>query len=403
MSKRLYLSDSYTTEFESRIVERRETPDGPAVILEETYFYPESGGQPHDHGTIGGIPIKKVTESGEEVLHILSEWPESDRVSCSIDRGRRNDHMQQHNGQHILSAAFLREAEAQTLSFHLGSVSSTIDLDRGAIDPELISRVEQKANAVVRSARPVRSYLVKSEEASRLKLRKAPQVEGTIRIVDVEGFDRQPCCGTHPRNTAEVGPISIRGTERFKGGTRVEFVCGDRALRAYRECVDTIRSLSSVLNSPEHELVQTATDLIAGKKGLAKTVQTLREELLQHRASRWLSEAETRAGFKLVAREATDVTPAELRLLAIFITKEPSRVALLGARAEGRAHLVFARSADAAQIDMGGLLLESLPSVGGKGGGSPHIAQGGGPRLEGLDGALAKARESILRTVISEQ
>ena len=396
MTKRLYLSDPYTTEFESRIVERLDTPDGPAVILEETYFYPESGGQPHDLGTLGGIPIKKVTEKEEEVLHVLGKWPPTDRVSCSIDRDRRRDHMQQHNGQHLLSAAFVQEARAQTLSFHLGSSSATIDLDRSPIDPAIVAAAEREANRVVRQARPVRSYHIKAEEASRLKLRKAPEVEGILRIVEVEGFDRQACCGTHPSNTAEVGPISVCGTERVKGGTRVEFVCGDRALRAYKDSVDKIRSLTRVLNSPEEELVETATHLIADKKGLAKTIQTLREELLQYRTSSWLSEAERAAGFKLVAREVTDVTPAELRLAAIFITKEPSRMALLGARAEGRAHLVFARSADATPIDMAGLLLEALPSVEGKGGGSPQIAQGGGPRLDGLNEALAKAKETVI-------
>jgi alanyl-tRNA synthetase len=396
MTKHLYLSDPYTTEFESRIAERLDTPDGPAVILEETYFYPESGGQPHDLGTISGIPIKKVVEKEDEVLHVLGQWPQTDRVSCSIDRERRRDHMQQHNGQHILSAAFLQEAGAQTLSFHLGFSSSTIDLDRDPIDPPIVAAAEREANRIVRQARPVRSFHIKAEEASRLKLRKAPEVEGVLRIVEVEGFDRQPCCGTHPANTAEVSPIVIRGTERFKGGTRVEFVCGDRALRDHKTSIERIRSLAQVLNSPEKELVETAVKLVDEKKGQAKSIQTLREELLQHRASSWLLDAETMAGFKLIVREVTDVAPAELRLLAIFITKEPSRMALLGALAEGRAHLVFARSADTVQIDMAGLLREVLPLVEGRGGGSPLIAQGGGPKLDGLKEVLERARETVV-------
>jgi alanyl-tRNA synthetase len=191
----------------------------------------------------------------------------------------------------------------------------------------------------------------------------------------------------------------IRATERFKGGTRVEFVCGDRALRDHRTSIDRIRSLALILNSSEKELVETATKLVEEKKGLAKSIQALREALLQHRASSWLSDAETTARFKLIVREVTDVTPAELRLLAIFITKERSQMALLGARADGRAHLVFARSADTIQIDMAGLLQDVLPLVGGRGGGSLHIAQGGGPKLDGLNQALERARD----TVVSQQ
>jgi alanyl-tRNA synthetase len=167
VTRRLYLDDPYQTSFEGRIARRVEAPDGPAVVLEETYFYPESGGQPYDLGTIDGIAVRSVVERGEEVLHFLERLPDGDRVSCLIDAERRRDHMQQHSGQHILSAAFLKTANAQTLSFHLGSTTSNIDLDRAPISPESLVSAEREANRAVREATAIRSYLVKAEEAAR--------------------------------------------------------------------------------------------------------------------------------------------------------------------------------------------------------------------------------------------
>ncbi len=178
MNKQLYLSDPYKTQFEGRIVERLERPNRPAVILEETYFYPESGGQPHDLGTIDGIPVDSVIEEGDRILHLLPRLPDRDRVSCIIDPERRRDHMQQHNGQHILSAAFLREAGSQTLAFHLGAQTSTIDLDGATLAPNIIATVERLSNQAVKNGLPITSYLISSDEAAEVELRKASPVYG---------------------------------------------------------------------------------------------------------------------------------------------------------------------------------------------------------------------------------
>jgi alanyl-tRNA synthetase len=398
MTRKLYLNDPYRLSFEGRIVRREETPHGPAVVLEETYFYPESGGQPYDLGTVGGIPVLRVEEQGEEVLHVLARMPDNDRVSCVVDGERRRDHMQQHSGQHILSAAFLKEANAQTLSFHLGSATSTIDLDAAPLAEETLSAAEHEANRAVREATPIRSYFVKSEEAARLNLRKAPEVEGILRIVEVEGFDRQACCGTHPRNTSEVGPILIRGAERFKKGTRVEFVCGDRALGDYRASIEKLRALSQIFAASEQGLVEAATKLAEEKTALRKSLQSLREELLQQKAHRLAGEAPLVGGSKIIVQQIADVTPGELRLLGIYLTKESGRVACLGCVADQRAHLVFGRSAELS-VDMAALLRPSLQSVEGKGGGSAQMAQGGGPRVEGLSEALEAARRALENAV----
>jgi alanyl-tRNA synthetase len=393
VTERLYLRDPYTTEFEEEILQRLETGEGLAVVFPKTYFYPESGGQPYDLGSIDGIPVTRVAETPEHlVLHYVARFPERDRVLCRIDGKRRRDHMQQHSGQHILSAAFVKEAGAGTTSFHLGAASSTIDLDKAALTEAEIARAEEAANDAVRKALPIRSHFVAPSEARAYDLRKpAPDAE-TLRIVEVEGFDNQACCGTHPRSTAEVGPIVVRGSERFKGGTRVEFLCGDRALADYRAAVGRIRSLASVLSSAEADLVPTAEKREEERKAMGKELDRLRRELLLLRVEDWMSES---SDGKLLVRQVPDAGPAELRAAATALTGKPGRVVLLGSIEGGRAHLVFGCS-ESVEADMGEILKAAAPSVEGRGGGSARIAQGGGPRTEGLTAALEKAA-SLLR------
>jgi alanyl-tRNA synthetase len=297
--------------------------------------------------------------------------------------------MQQHSGQHILSAAFMKEAGAQTTSFHLGASISTIDLDKPDLSEEDVERAERSANEAVRRALPIASRFVDARETSSLELRKAPPPAESLRIVEVEGFDRQACCGTHPRTTAEVGPIVTRSSERFKQGTRVEFLCGERALRDYRASVGRIRSLASVLSSSEADLVATVEKREEDRKTMGKELERLRGELVLYRAESWMSEASS-LGSNLVLAKILDASPSELRAAANELTKKPGRIVLLGSFFEGRAHLVFAAS-ESVPADMGALLKACVGEVEGKGGGSARIAQGGGTRIEGLKAAIDRA------------
>jgi alanyl-tRNA synthetase len=301
--------------------------------------------------------------------------------------------MQQHSGQHILSAAFVKETGANTSSFHLGPSSSTIDLDKSRLSSEDIARAEQAANDAVRRALPIRSHFVAPEGARAFDLRKpAPDAE-TLRIVEVESFDHQACCGTHPRSTAEVGPIVVRGSERFKQGTRVEFLCGDRALDDYRVTVSRIRSLASVLSSSERELVPTAEKREEERKAMGKELDRLRRELLVARVEDWMGESDGRG---LLVKEVPEAGPADLRAAATALTAKPGRVVLLGSIEGGRAHLVFGCSSGV-EADMGALLKDAALLVEGRGGGSARMAQGGGPRTEGLGEALEKAASLVAR------
>lgn len=382
--------------FEADVVERVTTGDGPALVFASTYFYPESGGQPHDLGTIDGIPVTRVVEGADGlILHFVERFPAGPRVECRIDAARRRDHMQQHSGQHILSAAFVKEAGAQTTSFHLGAEISTIDLDRRNLSDDEIEAAERAANEVVGRALPIHSRFVTSSEARGLDLRKPPPEVETLRLVEVEGFDNQACCGTHPSTSSEVGPIVVRGLERFKQGTRIQFLCGDRALRDYHASVARVRDLASVLSSAEAELVSTAERLQQERKSMAKELARVRNELLRLGVEEWMREAETVGGLQLLVKVVAETAPGELRSAATELTARPDRVVLLGALAEGRAHLVFARSQEV-PAEMNALLQVSLGAVEGRGGGSPRVAQGGGPRTEGLSEALARARDRLL-------
>jgi alanyl-tRNA synthetase len=396
MTKRLYMEDPYVTAFDADVVGTRETDDGPAVVFAETYFYPESGGQPFDLGTIDGAPITKVIETDDDtVLHVVERLPRASRVHCEIDETRRRDHMQQHSGQHILSAAFVEEVDANTTSFHLGAAVSTIDLDRWPLTDDDVARAERAANDVARRGVAIRTRVVTGDEARALDLRKPPPGGESIRLVEVDGFDNQACCGTHPRSTSEVSPIAVRAFEKFKDGTRVEFVCGDRALADYHETVSRVRSLASVLSSSEAELVDTATKLQAERKAMGKELGKLKRRALLADAESWMDKAEELAGRLVLVEHVDDLGPGELRTVAQKLVEKPGRVILLGSVAGGRAHLVFARSRDV-DADMNAMLRSAAEAVAGRGGGTPEIAQGGGPDVEGVPQALATARKLLV-------
>ena len=216
-----------------------------------------------------------------------------------------------------------------------------------------------------------------------------------MRIVEVEGFDSQACCGTHPRSSGEVSPIVVRSFEKFKVGTRVEFLCGERALVDYRNTVARIRSLASVLSSTETKLVATATKLQAERKSMGKELGKLKSRALLASAESWMDGARAIGGRSVLVKQARELGPGELRAVAQKLVEKPDRVILLGAVADGRAHLVFARS-DNPDDDMGALLRDAVEAVNGRGGGSPEIAQGGGPDTDGLADALDVAMKRLV-------
>ncbi len=398
MTERLHLTDSDLLEFEATIVRRLEHSGRPAVVLDRTAFYAESGGQPWDTGTLGEARVEAVVEKDGEALHVLDRPLAAERVRGRVDAERRRDHVQQHHGQHLLSKAFVETAAAQTISFHLGGEIVTIDLDR-LVTADQARTAERRANEVVWQARPVRVVVLSPAQARAEGLEPPEGVAGDVRVVDAEGFDRQPCGGTHPRSTAEVGVVVVTGLERYKSGTRVSFVCGHRALAAIARRQETLDRLVGILSAPLDELPAVARKTRDDLAESDRRARALLGRALEGDARRLLAEARgdgsppTTASPALVVASFDGWPPEDLRLLASRITALAPAVALLGSRAD-KAHLVFAQS-EGLPHDVPALLKKAVEHLGGRGGGRGNLAQGGGDRLDRLDEALAQAALSL--------
>ncbi|MDA8219451.1 MAG: DHHA1 domain-containing protein [Dehalococcoidales bacterium] len=388
-TKRLDYDNPYARAFRARIVERRQLKGKVGVILAETLFYPTSGGQPHDTGILGGQPVLDVFEDGEAIVHVVPRDVTGDVAEGVIDWERRFDHMQQHTGQHILSQAFVEAANAETVSFHLSETTATIDVAATDLTAEQLAAVEDRANRIVFEDRPIISAFVAPERLAELPLRKPPTVTENIRIVEVAQFDWSPCGGTHCRAAGEVGLIKIRRTERRGTETRAEFACGWRALRDYRWKNDHVNRLANALSVRDGEAVDGALRWLEEAKAREKEVQALREELLGHEAASLRQAAPRRGGVAVVSQIFGNRAVDEVKHLAQKITAEEKTIALLAVTGQ-KGQLLFARSADV-NCDMGATLRTVMSVVGGRGGGTATLAQGGVPDPGRVPEALAQA------------
>lgn len=393
-STKLYHQDGYLREFEAQILEIRETGKGKAVLLDQTAFYPESGGQPADRGFLGQTAVLDVQENEQgEILHYLDAGPPVGTVHGRLDWTRRYDHMQQHTGQHLLSESFLREARANTLSFHLGKESSTIDLDIAVVDQDLLHRVLTRVQTILFENRPVRTGFFSAAEVASLPLRKPPVCTEEIRIVEIEGYDWSACCGTHLRSLGELGIVLVTQTERYKGGTRVEFLCGWRAwhhsLGQERLCKDVSRRLSTsaadMLPAIEHlqEMHRTAE----------QQVRDLRAQLQKYQAEELWNRAGMLEGGRIIQTQVEAVSMEQLKFLALEIMqKGPCLVLLAG---NGPAGMMVAASSLPGLQEIGKPFQQTLAQFGGRGGGKGPVAQGGGFPAEQTTQLLQALRQSL--------
>jgi alanyl-tRNA synthetase len=382
MTERLYLADPYLRSFRARVVEMRELEGKPAAVLDRSAFYPEGGGQPGDRGLLGGVRVLDTQERAGAVLHVV-EKPLEGEVEGEIDWARRFDHMQQHHGQHLLSAAF-DKAGAPTVSFHLGERTCTIDLDAPLARLDL-RPAEAAANESIWRDLPVIARDFTGEERARLPLRKEP-VKGD-RVVLVEGVDASPCGGTHPRRTGEVGCIAVlRGQRWGEGKARIEFACGGRVVKLLHEASDTLAGAAEALKCAPADVAQSAARTAAEALARRKSGDALLADLAKLEAAA----IKAKGSGPVVTR--VDRGVAFARALAAAIAAEGG-TALIGAVDEGRGHLIFARPKGPGPA-LGAILKESLAILGGKGGGSPDFAQGAGAP-EKLDEALALAAQKV--------
>jgi alanyl-tRNA synthetase len=368
-TRRLYYDDSYLREFRAEVVAA--SPD--RIYLNETAFYPASGGQPSDLGEIEGVRVLEVIDEGEQVAHILSGTLEAATVRCRVDWDRRFDHMQQHSGQHLLSAVFSELFGIETLSFHLGSAASTIDLDTDSVDLPRIEKAERRANEIIYQNRPV--HVSYEDSGLAPALRKASARKGTLRIVSIHGVDRSACGGTHVRRTGEIGCILIRGTERIRGSLRVEFLCGARALRRARADFNTLSSVARLFSASPDETPALVAAQMKQLQESEKLRRKLSAEAARARGERLYEETVPDVrGTRLAVRQlASSSLDEDVRAEAQGFTALPK--AIYAAIAGAPPSLLMAASPDSG-VHAGNLLKSIVSQFGGKGGGPAQLAQG---------------------------
>ena len=370
MTDRLYYTDPYTVEFEARVIGRDN--DSRRVYLDRTAFYPTSGGQPFDTGELGGARVIDVVDEGERIAHLLDAPLLSDRVAGRVDWARRFDHMQQHTGQHLLSAVVANLRGFRTVAVHFGSEASTVDVDAGSLSPEEVVRVEEKANEIIVQNRTVSISFEDAQQAE--GLRKASERTGTIRIITIQDLDRSACGGTHVRATGELGSLLIRKVERVRKGTRMEFLCGSRATRQARANYDLISRLAGDLSAAPEELPQLISAQRKDLKQATALIRDLEEKLDFCRARELYAAAcpET-TGLRRVTVREDHASLESLRGLGQAVTSMPLAV-FVGTVSDPPA-VLLATSPDTG-INAGAMLKSLLASVGGRGGGSARLAQG---------------------------
>lgn len=396
MTKKLYFEDAYLKEFDGRIRERLVRQGRPAVVLDQTGFYPESGGQPSDRGTLGGAGVLHVFEDGERIVHLLDrELSGTEDVRGVLDWDRRFDHMQQHSGQHVLSQCFVEVLDGETQSFHLGDQVSTLEIGIGEISDADLEKVESRANEVVFEDREIRTYFVPPESIGSVPLRRPPKKEGTIRVVEVSGFDFSACGGTHCRRTGEIGLIKTIRWDKIRNNLRFEFLCGGRARQDYRDKNRTLLEISQKFSVHEREAGAAVEKMIQEVRQNRKRLRQLQEALAGFEADEMIAKE---SGW-LVQRVWTDKTAEEVRLLALHIVRLAERAVLFAVRGAERDHFIFACS-EKMPFNLRELVPLVMERAQGKGGGGSTLVEIVAEKGAELEGILAAA-EGYLKTRFS--
>jgi|SRR5688572_5623278 alanyl-tRNA synthetase len=386
MTERLYYRDATLRTFSGTLVDVAD--EGRKVYLDQTAFYPTSGGQPHDLGTLGGSRVVDVIDEGDRVAHVLEAPfdPEARAdVYGEIDWKRRHDHMQQHTGQHLLSAVLDDLLGLRTVSVHFGPETSTLDVADSSgggnvLSEDALAKVEARANAIVAESRPV---VVTFEDAAAVTgLRKPSDRDGILRIVTIEGVDRSACGGTHVASTAEIGPVILRRQEKVRQGIRIEFVCGQRALQRAHRDLETLSRVARMFSASIDDVTKIIEGQVAQLGDLQAENRRLLESLAGYRAMELLNAASPRADGLRVVVERVSSGADSARSLALAFA--PLTRAMFIAASHSPPSVMVATSADSG-IDAGKTLRPLLERVGGRGGGSARLAQGSAPSADAVE------------------
>jgi alanyl-tRNA synthetase len=375
MTKKLYYDSAQLTKWESNVTESFEKEDGCYVILEETAFYPHGGGQPCDTGVIQGIPVIDVISEGDQVLHKVERLPTERTVTCEIDWKRRFDHMQQHSGQHLLSAICLDLFKTKTLSFHLGIDYCTIDIETPELSTNQLESIEREVNRHIYLNHSILSYFVTEEEANKLELVKETNLTENIRIVEIKDFEYNACGGTHVSSTGEIGMIKLLKAEKQKGNTRIYFKCGYRALDEFNESQRILGALSIKFKASKDEILDRIEKWEKEQKQLQSELAVLKEKNDEYVAQELIESCDGH----LVAQVFEDKTLKDLQNLAGKITSKCDSPVLLATTSENK--VVLSRSGNS-ELSCGAFFKEHVGSYNGKGGGNDALAQAGFPTWE---------------------
>jgi alanyl-tRNA synthetase len=406
LTEHLYYTDCLLHEFEARVLSFSDSNARKAVILDRTAFYPASGGQIFDTGWLedsasgSRLRVHEVLEdeSTGEVLHVVEAEAGALQPGATVrgvvDPERRRDHMQQHSGQHVLSAAFEKLYNFATVSFHMGEESCTIDLATDAVTPKQQQAAERLANEVIAEDHPVEIRFATPDEARAMGVRKIPAaVREKLRLIDIRDFDLNACGGTHVRSTGQIGGILIRKIEKVKQGVRLEFVCGLRAVTTARRDFETLTEGAALFSTHIWELPQQIRKSQDEIKATQKAQHRLLEEVAELQAERLMQSAETRGGQKLVLQFFPERDLLFIKMLAQKLTKTGDAIALL-ACGGGQPSLVFAQT-PGSNYDMGALMKQTVQQLGTRGGGNRDMAQGGAPSPDSAERAIEEAASAI--------
>ena len=380
MTERLYYADSALREFTARVVDHAEGEHGPAVRLDRTAFYPTSGGQPFDTGTLDGIAVLDVWEDeNDDIWHRVERVPERAKVTGVIDWERRFDHMQQHSGQHLLSAAFVHVMDAPTISFHLGTEESHIDLNTPRLSWDDAFRVEADVIRVIGENRAVEIHVVDEENIHEIPLRRPPKVGGKIRVIWIKGYDAAACGGTHVSHTGAVGLLKITRIERYKGGMRVGFRCGQRALADYQRVLRGLQEVSADLSVHQDDVGEAVVRLKSDLRETRQVLRAVQGKLMKLEADRLLAETPEADEARRVVKHLENHSYDEARAIASHVCAHPRTLALLAVTDAKGVRLVCERADDLPDLDAATILGRAAEALGGRGGGTASLAQGGTP------------------------
>lgn len=376
MTIKYYLDNPYVREIEGRIVDKAYRNGKYYIKLNRTIFYPHlSGGQPGDQGKINGIQVEEVYEEGEDIIHVVTKNIHNNKVTLSIDWTNRLDNMQQHTGQHLLSASFYKLYNGETIGFHLGKDYVYIDVDLPSLTKEQVKKIEVYANKIITSNFDIKDYYVKKNEIENIPVRKKPTVDANIRIVEIDNIDFSPCAGTHLKNTGEIGLIKIRRWENYKGNVRIEFVCGTRAFLDYRWKNDSINNISLLLSSRDQDSYEKVKLIYDQKNELEKENRNLKQTLNKYKAKEIFESAFKIKGITYISRMFENKDLNEINYIANYLSKNNNLVQIYGLKDKdvGQFLINISKNLD---INLKDILKSLSNKFDIKGGGSKNNIQG---------------------------